>query len=640
MLAEYFPTSWSEPLVWTLLHSLWQGLVIMLVMIAVLRIIPSRYSSARYSISISALALMLIVSLGTYAYLSWGNLSATAQVGAMAFKISNHITADVRQPSTGLMGQVQSFIGSNIALITALWMMGAFLFSLRLASGFIYISAVRSRAEVIDEHWSEYIGELAERINLKRVVAIAKSAQIQVPFVIGYFKPLILIPSSMISGLSVEQLEAILVHELMHIKRNDYLVNIVQSFIESALFFNPFVWAVSAMIRTERENCCDDEVIKHSNALAYAHALTHLEELKLSHASLTVSLADNKNQLLKRIKRIMERSVQNYSLKERLVPVVLLVVGLICASWLTIKSPNVDDESYDSLAAGDTTKPKESPRRTTVVRDREGLEILIPDAPDAPKGIEPMEEIKALWAPAQFEQLEEIEALAELEEMEGLDVFPHIAIAPDMFVWDTIPGERFESSMGEPDWETFSEEFQVKFKEKFADFYKTHGIEMEKLMQEAKAEMRQKNRDEFAVHEIEQSKYAAEFQRDQMQRQKEMMVYQRKAMEESNHMQHEVMQKQAQEMKEVAVAHEKVARDLMQEQHKMEEKMKKLEKELKVELVKDGYIDKDEKISTINWDGDGNLTVNGKKIKESDGKKYRKLYSKHFEKDWSFKLAE
>jgi hypothetical protein len=207
-----------------------------------------------------------------------------------------------------------------------------------LFGGWLTIKRLKASAIAVDDQWNERLLYLAKKIGIREIVVLAESAITEAPVVVGYFRPMILIPIGMFSGLSTEQLESIFVHELIHIRRRDYLVNLLQSLLEAVYFFNPFVWIISGIIRREREHCCDDAVIAlHGNPLAYAHALTALEEVKLTRTGFALSLAENKNQLLNRIKRIMEKSVRSYSGRERIIPAILLITGLICASWLTIQ---------------------------------------------------------------------------------------------------------------------------------------------------------------------------------------------------------------------------------------------------------------------------------------------------------------
>ena len=186
------------------------------------------------------------------------------------------------------------------------------MFSLRMVSGWFFLNGIKRGAVQITDEWYDKLQSLAENIGLTKTIQLAESTRIQVPMVVGFFKPMILIPTSMLSGLSPAQIETIFIHELAHIRRNDYVINLLQIFFESIFFFNPFVWMLSAIIRREREYCCDDEVISQgSDTIVYAQALASLEEIRLQQPSLALSLAENKNLLFNRIRRIMEKSSKN-----------------------------------------------------------------------------------------------------------------------------------------------------------------------------------------------------------------------------------------------------------------------------------------------------------------------------------------
>src|SRR6185295_14003751 len=118
----------------------------------------------------------------------------------------------------------------------------------------------------------------AGRLELRRHVAIVQSAAVAVPTLIGWLKPVVLLPASALSGLSPEQLQAILAHELAHVRRHDYLVNLLQSMVETLLFYHPAAWWVSARVRAEREHCCDDLAVDVcGDRDSYATALAELE---------------------------------------------------------------------------------------------------------------------------------------------------------------------------------------------------------------------------------------------------------------------------------------------------------------------------------------------------------------------------
>jgi GWxTD domain-containing protein len=164
-------------------------------------------------------------------------------------------------------------------------------------------------------------------------VALLESALTRVPLVIGHLRPAILMPVGLLAGLPAEQLEMILMHEMAHVRRRDYLVNMLQTFVESVMFYNPAVWWISRVIRTEREICCDDIVVESTNnAPLYASALAALEEIRSDQREVVMAAAGGS--LVKRIRRILRQSEpQTSALVPALGAVALIVViaGLLTA---------------------------------------------------------------------------------------------------------------------------------------------------------------------------------------------------------------------------------------------------------------------------------------------------------------------
>ncbi len=147
--------------------------------------------------------------------------------------------------------------------------------------------------------------QTAFHLGIKRKVQVWVSAHVDVPSVIGFFKPLILLPVAMINNLNVEQINAVLLHELAHIKRNDFIINLLQSFITLILFFNPFVILLNKAVKKERENCCDDQVLNFNfDRLSYAKALLLLEEHRFHQVTLALAATNSKKLLSQRIKRL------------------------------------------------------------------------------------------------------------------------------------------------------------------------------------------------------------------------------------------------------------------------------------------------------------------------------------------------
>ncbi|MFT5324030.1 MAG: beta-lactamase regulating signal transducer with metallopeptidase domain, partial [Planctomycetaceae bacterium] len=131
--------------------------------------------------------------------------------------------------------------------------------SIRLIFTLVSVSKLRSRdTSLPTEALAQRVEALARRLSVSRPVRLAQSALVEVPTVIGVLRPLILLPATAMTGLSTEQLDAILAHEIAHIRRHDYFINLIQTVIETLLFYHPAVWWLSGRILQERENCCDD----------------------------------------------------------------------------------------------------------------------------------------------------------------------------------------------------------------------------------------------------------------------------------------------------------------------------------------------------------------------------------------------
>jgi GWxTD domain-containing protein len=146
--------------------------------------------------------------------------------------------------------------------------------------------------------------KLSRRLKVMRAIKLVNSAMVQVPTVIGWLRPVILIPVGCLVGLSANQTEGLLAHELAHIRRHDYLVNIFQSAVETLLFYHPATWWISNQIRREREHCCDDLAISISgDPLSYAKALSFLAERRSSAPA--VALGASGGSLATRIRRLL-----------------------------------------------------------------------------------------------------------------------------------------------------------------------------------------------------------------------------------------------------------------------------------------------------------------------------------------------
>jgi beta-lactamase regulating signal transducer with metallopeptidase domain len=182
-----------------------------------------------------------------------------------------------------------------------------------------------------------FAAKVAQQIGFSKKIKIWISHHIEVPATIGFLKPVILIPFASINHLTAYQLEAIILHELSHIKRNDYLVNLMISIVETILFFNPFIAAFVKIIKRERENCCDDLVLQYRyDPHSYATALLQLEQTRVSNVQLALGAVSGKKQLLNRIKRITgNHNEYQFNYGQKLLAL-LITTGIFCSlAWLS-----------------------------------------------------------------------------------------------------------------------------------------------------------------------------------------------------------------------------------------------------------------------------------------------------------------
>ena len=189
-----------------------------------------------------------------------------------------------------------------------------------------------------------FVNQTAAHLGIKKKVKVLISKNAEVPCITGFFKPLILLPVTALNNLTTSQAEAVILHELAHIKRNDYLVNLFQSLIELVLFFNPFVILLGKAVRKERENCCDDWVINYRyNRHDYATALVLLEQRRQLPIQLAVAATSGKKQLLTRVKRLftVDPSI-NINIWQK-----VKLTGLACVAltFLTIFLPGIDSQT-------------------------------------------------------------------------------------------------------------------------------------------------------------------------------------------------------------------------------------------------------------------------------------------------------
>ncbi len=298
---------------WTLLHFLWQGLVLAALLAVALRFLR-RAANLRYLAGCAALLLMALAPVATFCSLHAPRATTPTEFIVLTSAVTD---AAVETPQTAattppIVTPAPKPSADKITLperleaalpwLVAAWSLGVLALSCRLFAGWLFIQKLRRTATLIGP-WQNKLNQLAARLRVSRPVRLLQSACIEVPTVIGWLRPVILLPASCLTGLTPAQLESILAHELAHIRRHDYLVNLLQNVVETLLFYHPAVWWVSRRIRAERENCCDDLAVNTcGDPAAYARALATLEELRPAPAPF--ALAASGSPLLERIRRL------------------------------------------------------------------------------------------------------------------------------------------------------------------------------------------------------------------------------------------------------------------------------------------------------------------------------------------------
>lgn len=299
---------------WTLLHSLWQGALIGLCLWIVLKAVSNHTTArARYHLHLSSLLALAGWFVITWIQ-QWQRLRlltvVVTETSAEAGVGKTYTIQALPQQQDGLAWLHQWLPGMDKAIpwLVAIYVAGMCLMIFRFGFGLTKLVQVRYRGITQpDQQLLAFVNRLKDQMGITSKVKLAFSSRINMPMMLGMIKPVILLPITTIAHLSPAELEAILLHELAHIKRQDYLVNMAQIFIETVLFFNPFMWWISAGIRREREHCCDDLVIAQTNQpLSYAKALAALEVGRYVSQPFTLAAAGQKQHLFHRIKRITE----------------------------------------------------------------------------------------------------------------------------------------------------------------------------------------------------------------------------------------------------------------------------------------------------------------------------------------------
>jgi len=289
---------------WTLIHFLWQGLCITGVFWAVSKWTRPEQASLRYWAGMIAFLLCVAAPVATFIYYLPGSPGQATALPAIGGALA--LGTAFRPSYTTLL---QMSMEPALPAVVAIWAVGVTLLSFRALMGWLGARRLvtHETAEVSAE-LRRLVDRLMQRLGVRQVVQVLSSARVNVPTVVGWLKPVILLPVSVIAALPQAQLEMIIAHELGHIRRYDYLLNLLQVMVETLFFYHPAIRWMSRQVRQEREHCCDDLVVARcEQPIVYARALASLESLRSPVA--TVAMAATGGDLIHRVRRIVRREL-------------------------------------------------------------------------------------------------------------------------------------------------------------------------------------------------------------------------------------------------------------------------------------------------------------------------------------------
>ena len=341
MLTGWLHTGIYKVIGWSIIHSLWQSLILLAALKLVLLVIAKRNSATRYFISLVALCGVVICSVFSFinTYQSFIVTNVSLPIDATGF--AEHASPVYSTPGNFIPDNAMgwffiNFLTGLTPYLSFCWMAGVLFCMTRIIWGGLYLARLRKLPAVFYAHAQEKMEEIARKLGIGKRIRLVINEKVTQPLTFGFFKPVVLLPLSYTTQVPMEQLQMILAHELAHIKRHDYLINLLQSSLETIYFFNPFFQWISRIIREEREYCCDDiaaEICGNKNMMAIA--LTNLKILTM-HPRLSLAAAPAKTAFHQRIHRLLSAGSQpGLSFKKMLFSIFVISLALVILTKCT-----------------------------------------------------------------------------------------------------------------------------------------------------------------------------------------------------------------------------------------------------------------------------------------------------------------
>jgi beta-lactamase regulating signal transducer with metallopeptidase domain len=346
----------AEAIGWTLIHSLWQGALVFMLLAPLLTLFKDHTPQLRYNLLCLGLMVFLAGMITTF-YLSLPEPLPSAVWTEQEIVATNSSAASmetpeaVHKPAPAVYAfSLRPLIHKYAGYLVRIWLLGGLLFGLRWMTGIFYTRRFKTTlVRDLAPEWQEQVNVWCRKLGIHRSVRLLESAKVEVPLIIGHFKPYILLPIGTVNGLSPQQIEAILVHELAHIKRHDFLVNLLLSGLEIILFYHPLYWWIANRIHQEREKCCDDIAVSAcGNPRLYARTLLLMEE-KRQQKTLAMTYQGKKHHLLDRIKRICSTTTHHRFEFGKAGLSFLLLLAAAAISWAQLPAEPAFETAVETI---------------------------------------------------------------------------------------------------------------------------------------------------------------------------------------------------------------------------------------------------------------------------------------------------
>ena len=373
---------------WALVHSLWQGALVASLYACFAALTPRRAAGLRYAGGVAALLLLLVLPVLTAGLVrhtqrdlraresvrpegAWADTSGASARAQRAGKepaalAAGASAAPAAHASATWRGRAEERLAALLPWLVCAWLSGVLLLASRMLGAWLLVLRLKRSAAAVPVCFEELLARVSARLRVRRAVRLCRSALVEVPTVVGHLRPVILVPAGALLGLTPQQLEAVLAHELAHVRRYDYAVNLLQTAVETLLFYHPAAWWLSGRVRAEREHACDDAAVEATgDALSYARALAALEQLRGAETPpAALALAANGGSLMHRIQRLVHPDTRTQT--RRPFAAAALAFALLCCA-LAAQRALTAAEAKSAPAASPAASPAAPPRREVAV---------------------------------------------------------------------------------------------------------------------------------------------------------------------------------------------------------------------------------------------------------------------------------